>query len=91
MVVVSILFLNVINTRNIITLKNSRSIKGTGLGLSICKMLVELQGGGIGVKSKLNQGSVFTFTIPYELTSEIMDNEKEEKTISILSPVIQGK
>src|SRR5574343_377274 len=78
-------------SNNSATKDNRRSIKGTGLGLSICKMLVELQGGTIGVESKLNQGSVFTFTIPYELASEKMDTEKEEKTMSILSPVLQGK
>ena len=78
-------------SNNSATKDNRRSIKGTGLGLSICKMLVELQGGTIGVESKLNQGSVFTFTIPYELASEKFETEKEEKTMSILSPVLQGK
>ena len=78
-------------SNNSATKDNRRSIKGTGLGLSICKMLVELQGGTIGVESKLNQGSVFTFTIPYELALEKFETEKEEKTMSILSPVLQGK
>ncbi|MBO2008255.1 ATP-binding protein [Hymenobacter negativus] len=43
---------------------------GTGLGLSICKNLVELQGGHIGVRSTLGQGSCFSFTIPYRLSEE---------------------
>jgi signal transduction histidine kinase len=36
---------------------------GTGLGLSIAKLVVELMGGEISVKTKLEEGSTFTFTL----------------------------
>ncbi|MEO5890369.1 MAG: chemotaxis protein CheB [Ferruginibacter sp.] len=47
-----------------------RSFGGTGLGLSIVKKLLEAQGGTINVESKLNEGSVFTFTLDFLKTTE---------------------
>lgn len=40
--------------------------QGTGLGLSICQTIVHRFGGEIGVKSELEQGSTFWFTLPLE-------------------------
>lgn len=43
---------------------NSIAIKGTGLGLNIVKRCVEILKGSIEVKSKINEGSIFTVRIP---------------------------
>lgn len=45
---------------------DSTTKQGSGLGLAICKKLVELLNGSINFKSKIGEGSVFTFTIEFE-------------------------
>jgi signal transduction histidine kinase/CheY-like chemotaxis protein len=44
----------------------TRVQEGLGLGLSISKSYVEFMGGELKLESKENQGSRFTFTIPYK-------------------------
>jgi signal transduction histidine kinase len=49
---------------------SSRSYGGTGMGLSITKAYVELLGGEIWFNSQPGEGSVFRFTIPYEMVGD---------------------
>ena len=57
--------------------------KGTGLGLAICKKIVELQNGKIGLVSKINEGSTFSFEIPYELCESQNNKEKSLATSNV--------
>jgi PAS domain S-box-containing protein len=66
--------------------ETSRLFGGTGLGLAIVKQLVEPQGGSISVISKVDEGSTFSFTLPFQKTTETVDLELElieyEKDVS---------
>ncbi len=46
-----------------------QNIKGSGLGLSLAKRIINAHGGKIWVKSKLGEGSTFSFSIPLTLKS----------------------
>jgi PAS domain S-box-containing protein len=69
----------------------SRLYGGTGLGLAIVKQLVEPQGGVINVKSKIDEGSTFSFILSFQKTmaeaepeTDILELEKEIKNIKVL-------
>lgn len=49
---------------------------GTGLGLTISKYLIEMQGGSVGLKSKVNKGSNFFFKQHYELSFSAIDKQE---------------
>jgi signal transduction histidine kinase/ActR/RegA family two-component response regulator len=50
---------------------------GTGLGMAISKQFVDLMGGNISIKSKLNEGSCFDVEIVFDINPD----KKEEKAI----------
>ncbi len=69
----------------------SRLYGGTGLGLAIVKQLVEPQGGKITVKSKIGEGSTFSFFLTFqktialaELETSIEELDKEVTNIKVL-------
>ncbi len=69
----------------------SRLYGGTGLGLAIVKQLVEPQGGTIKVTSKPQEGSTFSFVLPFKKTNVtaalkniLTAPETETKNINVL-------
>ena len=72
----------------------SRKYGGTGLGLSISGRLVELMGGKLEIKSVVDEGSTFYFTLPLKKTADATRRDVENmrgKTVGILNPHIDEK
>ncbi|MEQ8168216.1 MAG: GAF domain-containing sensor histidine kinase [Candidatus Eremiobacterota bacterium] len=52
----------------------TREYGGTGLGLALVKELITLHGGQVWVQSRVNEGTIFTFTLPKK---EVIDLPEE--------------
>jgi signal transduction histidine kinase/FixJ family two-component response regulator len=55
---------------------------GAGLGLTIVKALVENQNGQIGVKSKINEGTLFSINLKFELSKEMLTEELKAESFN---------
>jgi signal transduction histidine kinase/ActR/RegA family two-component response regulator len=67
------------------SITSTRQYGGTGLGLAIIKRLLELQGLKMDVHSKIGQGSEFSFTMEFPVSTEIHALEAEAE------PAIKAK
>jgi CheY-like chemotaxis protein len=51
---------------------DDRVVPGTGLGLASCRSVAELLGGSVGVRSRLNHGSVFYLRVPLIAADQVI-------------------
>lgn len=65
----------------------STGVRGTGLGMSISSILAKQMGGTLSVRSKLGEGSCFTFTV----TADVADPVPESLPENIARPAGEGK
>ena len=69
---------------------NTTNTEGTGLGLVITKHLLDILNGTISVQSKLGEGTVFCFSIPYldaTQTNQLSQKNHDEEPFPDLSSV----
>ena len=67
---------------NQVDMSSTRKYGGVGLGLAISQKLINLMGGsGITIKSQLQAGSVFEFSIPLLIEPKPIDENIDRKTL----------
>ena len=66
----------------------TRKHGGTGLGLAICKLLIELMGGKLSLKSDEGQGSAFSFTANLRVGNPDAVDTREEIQIGASIPKV---
>ena len=64
---------------------------GTGLGLYICKNLVELLGGKIYCKSRLDEGTEFKVVLSYPLATEEQVTLRQKRAVTYEERILYGK
>ncbi len=72
-------------------IENKKAFQGAGLGLSIAKAYVEMLGGKLWVESKLEKGSTFYFTLPYNPIKEKASVVTETIILNQVTDIITKK
>ena len=73
------------------SIETSRKYGGTGLGLSITKQLIEMQAGEISVESKIDVGTTFIFSIPYNYCKNENELFFAGKDVNTYRTLLKGK
>ncbi|OEU65123.1 MAG: hypothetical protein BA863_06670 [Desulfovibrio sp. S3730MH75] len=69
----------------------TRKYGGTGLGLTISKRLLELMGGHIEVTSSLGDGTMFSFTLPFEVCCAGREDEESDPVKACITMDLSSK
>jgi signal transduction histidine kinase/ActR/RegA family two-component response regulator len=56
---------------------HTEAVEGSGLGLAISRAFLEILNGKIWLESKLEKGTIFYFTLPYNPVEDIADQQEE--------------